>query len=75
MSGWLLEGSNLNDPRYGEGISQVFIIARYYPLRESNIFFKVGGGYVEKWNNRVYEQTGMNGWGGIVGCGYEFYIT
>jgi len=26
FSGWLLEESDLNDPRYGKGISQIFLM-------------------------------------------------
>ena len=47
FSGWLLEESDFNDPRYGEGISQIFLIARYYPWDHRNLFFRFGGGYAE----------------------------
>jgi len=47
LSGWLLEGSNVEDPSVGEGINQVFLIARYYPRQKSNLFAKIGGGICE----------------------------
>lgn len=46
LSGWLLEASDLEDPNKGKGISQVFLITRLYPSKESGLFVKAGGGYV-----------------------------
>jgi hypothetical protein len=72
LSGWLLEETNLEDPAVGEGISQIFLISRYYPIRESNFFTKIGGGYANIWNNRPGETRRKNGWGLVVGAGYDF---
>jgi len=44
LSGWLLESSDLEDPSKGEGISQVFLITRYYPSSTMGLFGKIGGG-------------------------------
>ena len=44
LSGWLLEASNLEDPAKGGGISQAFLITRYYPSSSMGLFAKVGGG-------------------------------
>jgi hypothetical protein len=75
FSGWLLEESDLNDPRYGEGISQIFLITRYYPWDHRNLFFRFGGGYVEIWNNRPGEDTGLTGSGLTFGAGYDILLT
>lgn len=75
LGGWLLEATSLNDPTVGEGISQVFLIAQYYPRQQSNLFAKVGGGYATYWNNRPGEPTGKDGWGWTVGGGYDFLLS
>ena len=74
LSGWLLEEGNLEDPRVGEGISQIFLIARYYPGQRSNLFAKAGGGYVSIWNNRPGESRRKSGWGFTAGVGYDFLL-
>jgi hypothetical protein len=74
LSGWLLQASDLEDPSVGEGISQVFLVSRYYPSRDSGFFVKGGGGYVSYWNNRPGEPGRLNGWGVTVGGGYDFSI-
>ena len=72
MSGWLLEASNLNYPEQGgEGLSQVFVVARYYPYNESGLHLKLGGGYTSHWNNRPDEPRRTNGWGMSLGLGYD----
>jgi len=75
LSGWLLEASNLEDPAVGEGLSQVFLITRVYPRKKSNLFAKIGGGYVSKYNHRPGESTGQNGWGLTVGGGYDITLS
>jgi hypothetical protein len=74
LSGWTLESSNLEDPSKGEGISQVFLITRYYPSISKGFFAKVGGGYLSYWNNRPGEARRKNGWGLTFGGGYDFSI-
>lgn len=74
LSGWLLEETDLEDPAVGEGISQVFLISRYYPFLESNLFAKVGGGCASVWNNRPGEPRRKNGWGLVAGGGYDFPV-
>lgn len=75
LSGWLLESSNLEYPSKGEGISQVFLITRYYPSNSMGLFAKVGGGYVSYWNNRPGEPSSKDGWGLTFGGGYDFPLN
>ena len=72
LSGWLFEGSNLQNPYEGDGISQVFAIIRYYPLKTKNFFTKIGGGYVSHWNNHAGMTETKEGWGLALGAGYDF---
>lgn len=74
LSGWTLESSDLEDPSKGEGISQVFLITRYYPGISKGLFAKIGGGYVSYWNNRPGEARRKNGWGLTFGGGYDFPV-
>jgi hypothetical protein len=75
LSGWLLEASNLGDPSKGEGISQVFLITRYYPSSTMGLFAKIGGGYVSHWNNEPGEPSRKGGWGLTFGGGYDFPLN
>lgn len=75
LSGWLLESSDLEDPSKGEGITQLFLITRYYPSSSMGIFAKVGGGYARYWNNRPGEPSNRDGWGLTLGGGYDFPIN
>ena len=75
LSGWLLEASNTEDPSKGEGISQVFLITRYYPSRDYGFFAKAGGGYVSYWNDRPGEPRRKSGWGLTFGGGYDFSLN
>jgi hypothetical protein len=73
LSGWLIEASDLWDPTEGEGISQIFLIARYYPSSDLGFFAKFGGGYVSHWNNAPGASR-KDGWGLTFGGGYDFPI-
>ena len=75
LSGWLFESSDINDPSRGEGLSQVLLITRYYPIRKSGFFVKTGGGYVSHWNNRPGEPRRRSGWGLNFGGGYDFSLN
>ena len=75
LSGWLLEVSDLNDPNKGKGIMQAFLITHLYPKKESGLFVKAGGGYVNNWSNRSDEQSRKNGWGLTLGGGYDFLLS
>ena len=75
LSGWLLEASNTQNPSVGEGIMQAFLTTRSYPLPDSGLFVKLGGGYVSHWNNRPGEPRRLNGWGLTVGGGYDVLLT
>jgi hypothetical protein len=72
LGGWTLQSSSLSDPSQGEAIETLFAIARYYPISDSALFVKGGGGLVKYWNNRPGE-NGANGWGGVLGVGYDVY--
>jgi hypothetical protein len=74
-SGWFLGATDSEDPPKGEGISQVFLIAQYYPRQQSNLFAKVGGGYASYWNKRPGQPRRKNGWGLTVGGGYDFFLS
>jgi hypothetical protein len=75
LSGWLLEKSNTQDPSVGEGLMQAFLTTRYYPLPDSGLFVKFGGGYVSHWNNRPGEPRRLSGWGLTAGGGYDVLLT
>ena len=75
LSGWLLEESNTQDPSVGEGLMQAFLTTRYYPLPDSGLFVKFGGGYVSHWNNRPGEPRRFSGWGLTGGGGYDVLLT
>jgi hypothetical protein len=81
LSGWLIEESDqycyygyCSDASEGGGIMQIFLITQLYPIKESGLFAKAGGGYVEKWNNRSGEQSNKQGWGLTLGGGYDFML-
>jgi hypothetical protein len=61
----------LEDKTKGEGLSQVFVITRYYPLKKSDLFAKVGGGYVSHWTNAFGTTRRKEGWGLALGAGYD----
>ena len=82
LSGWLVEASDqyciygyCSDASEGEGIMQIFLITQLYPFKESGLFAKAGGGYVENWNENPGEQRSKQGWGFTVGGGYDFMLT
>lgn len=75
LSGWLQESSNRENPAVGEGIMQAFLTTRYYPLPDSGLFMKFGGGYVNHWNNRPGEPQRLSGWGLTAGGGYDVLLT
>ena len=72
LSGWLIEAEDPNDPDEGEGIMQAFVITQLYPSKESGLFIKAGGGYVDNWSNKPDEPSRKEGWGFTVGGGYDF---
>ena len=75
LSGWLLEASDPTDANKGKGIMQAFLITRWYPIEESNLFAKAGGGYVSNWSNRSDEPSRKNGWGFTLGGGYDVMLN
>jgi hypothetical protein len=74
LSGWLLEASDPDDSNKGKGIMQAFLISQVYPSKESGLFVKAGGGYVENWSNRSGEPNSKKGWGFTLGGGYDFML-
>ena len=75
FSGWLFEESNINDPGEGEGLSQVFLISRIYPFRNSSLYFKFGGGLASIWDNDPDEEGRKSGVGFTIGSGYDYPIS
>jgi hypothetical protein len=75
LSGWLLEAEDPSDPDEGEGVMQVFLITQLYPSKESGLFAKAGGGYVDNWSNKPDESRHKHGWGLTVGGGYDFLLS
>jgi len=74
LSGWLFEPTDATDPNKGKGLMQIFLISQMYPSKESGLFVKAGGGYVENWSNRSGEPNSKKGWGFTLGGGYDFLI-
>lgn len=82
LSGWLVQASDqyciygyCSDASEGEGIMQIFLITQLYPFKESGLFAKAGGGYVENWNENPGEQRSKQGWGFSAGLGYDFMLS
>lgn len=75
LSGWLLEPIERPPDPGGEGIMQAFLTSRVYPLRESGLFVKLGGGYVSHWYTRAEDPPRKAGWGVTVGGGYDFVVS
>ena len=51
-----------------------FLINRFYFSRDSNLFVKVGGGWVRQWAKNPSSNTPLDGWGAMAGIGYDFSI-
>ncbi len=77
LSGWLIDEGNINseNPDASEGISQVFVITRYYPSSSLDFFVKIGGGLVIYYIDRPGEPTREEGWGLTLGGGYDFLLN
>jgi len=74
LSGWNQEATDWDDDTKGEGLMQVFLISRLYPMRDSNLFAKVGGGWVSQWENGPSGKSTLDGWGATLGVGYDVYV-
>ena len=74
LSGWNQQATDRDDPSKGEGLMQVFLISRLYPMRDSNLFAKVGGGWVRQWVNGPAGKSTLDGWGATVGVGYDYSL-
>ena len=74
LSGWNQESTDLNDPTKGEGLMQAFVIGRFYPMRDVNLFAKTGGGWVRQWVNDPGGKSTRDGWGATVGLGYDYSL-
>jgi hypothetical protein len=76
VSGWLYESSDdihveQEEGIEGDGLSQVFLTSRIYPVKNKNAFIRLGGGHV---SHAVHEYGSANrreGWGLHVGGGYD----
>jgi hypothetical protein len=81
LSGWNQEATEDvrfdpdADPTKGEGLMQVFLISRLYPMKNSGLFTKVGGGWLRQWNNDPASAGALDGWGVVVGAGYDFAFS
>lgn len=71
LSGWNQQATDRYDPAKGEGLMQVFLISRLYPVKQSNLFAKVGGGWVRQWVNSPRGKSALDGWGATLGVGYD----
>lgn len=69
-SGWNIRASNLWDSNKGEGLMQLFAVARYWPTTDSKLFIKMAAGNVSHWNNDSGATKGT-GNGYTLGLGYE----
>lgn len=74
LSGWLIEPTQGPPDVRGEGIMQAFLTSRVYPLRDSGLFAKFGGGYVSHWYSRAEDPAWRTGWGVSVGGGYDIVV-
>jgi hypothetical protein len=72
-SGWLLETANLADPARGSAISPVFVTARLYPSKMSSFHVRLGGGFINAWDNAP---AGTDHWGAgwEAGVGYDVRV-
>ncbi len=68
--GWLIEPSDYWDPDRGAAISPMFVTARIYPSKMSTFHIRLGGGFINSWDN---DPTGTDRWGtGLeAGLGYD----
>lgn len=69
-SGWNIESSELWNATKGEGLMQLFAVARYWPAVDSKLFLKMGAGNTTHWNNAPGATRGT-GSGYCVGLAYE----
>ena len=74
LSGWNQQSTDRNDPAKGQGLMQVFLISRLYPMAASNLFAKAGGGWVRQWANGTGGTSSLDGWGATVGVGYDYSL-
>lgn len=70
LSSWIVRWNSLWDSSQGEGLAQLFAVARIWPTADSKLFFKVGGGSISHWNNTKGAGSG-GGSGYCVGLGYR----
>lgn len=75
LSGWNQEATDVHDSTKGEGLMQVFLISRLYPMGNSNLFAKVGGGWVRQWANSPSGKSTLDGWGATLGVGYDIPVS
>jgi len=73
VGGWTLQATSTEDPSKGEGIGTRFVIAQAFPLADSPLFVRGGGGRAVYWNYHPGE-NGASGPAAIVGAGYDFRL-
>ncbi len=74
LSGWNQEATDRDDPTRGEGLMQLFVIGRLYPVAGENVFARVGGGWARQWRNGPTGTATLDGWGATLGVGYDVSI-
>lgn len=68
--GWNIRTRSLWDSGEGEGLMQLFVVARYWPTPDSRLFLKAAAGNVTHWSTVTGANSGT-GHGYTVGMGYE----
>jgi hypothetical protein len=72
LSGWNQEATDWDDDTKGAGLMQAFAIGRFYPVRDLNLFARVGGGWARQWAQGPRGETNtLDGWGTTLGVGYD----
>jgi hypothetical protein len=75
LSGWNQQATDRDDPSKGEGLMQLFLISRLYPMEDSNLFAKVGAGWARQWVNGPVGKSALDGWGATLGVGYDYPLA
>jgi hypothetical protein len=73
-NGWVIQGSDVNNPNVGENIWNVMGLVDAFPIRKCPLFVRAGAGLSLYHNHRPLE-FGGEGWLWTGGLGYEIPIT
>jgi hypothetical protein len=72
IGGWLIEAFSTTDPSKGESVSQLRVVAQFYPSRHG--FFLKGAVGQAVYTNEHPLQFDSRGWGGTIGVGYDLRL-